>query len=1293
LDNFDQLKKALDVILLELSEIRSEITRLKEASVNQKQISDVQARIGELEKQILKGPIPLVITPPSAVPKEEIPSPTTIPKDLKFDVPSSKPPEPKISPPSGIPPPPEIHPLPSIPKPPIIVPPPLTPVEEKIPKAKPPPLPPMPPRVEPKPVIRPKPPPPPPKPPRQPFDWDKFEARLIFWGVRVAALFAVLSVGYLLSMGFGKLGLFGKAMSVYCAFAAMLITGVVFERWEKYKTWARIMIAGGWSGIYITSFFIYYLPQARLIPDAFMDVVLLSCIAVGMIAHSFKYRSESLTTLTFFIAFITISLSIKFTNQTLFSLFSNTVLAVSMLVIFYRMRWYRLALLCVNACYGAHTLWLSPLVPVFRASGGHDTEFWTGLAMLGIYWITFTLAVVIVKPRDKKEETSALWLTALNYAEFVGVFRYHVGSAHPEMRWYFTAMMALLYIILSFLAYSRKRQNLYTLNLIIAALSATMTVYFRFLGGNWLAVMWLMEAEALYLAGILGDERRFRWIGIANFVVVGWWLLFKDIYRSDSVSLFHFSFYTRTLIFGTVAVFFYINSILRRTFSTRISLENKYSFVFAYSASLLWLILTMKNWYPDDLLKAGVVGAALSFMLMETGIRTKDFHFRMQGLGYAFLSVLWALTPLMMGESYYEGYTIYYRVGCEAAVIAFAYAVFARLHKITQTAGQTRSIEVGATVFSATAGTLILIVTLRQELIVSRPMFIAVTWLATAVALLEVGFAFKSRFLRYQSAALCALAFIYALLYNLDVNLPGSSLMEGAIARGLSSRLVTLGLCIGAMYYIHERFFRGEPEKIPYLKNVSPSDALSWLAGTLVILLIQRELWIRAPAWVSEGWLAPMAVFLYMARRRKSLNFLAQGFLTSIIIFLWTMIVTISAQSEDFVAQLESWRIWAASPIIAVYYGMFALLFARSEAILGADRAKISSPLRDIFSWQGSMLLLALVTVEVNGVSPALTTAIWIGIVIILYEVGRHLENVSLKSQGFLLAILTFCRAGVINLDREYGHIFNTSISGRTASLVYIIAGLYYLYIRLIKSEKATPARISEHDFGKILSYLALILLVLLVYAEMPARWAPAGWGFIMLAVMLAGIFLREPHLVYQALIMVIPISLGILFLDFPRHAGQSRVGAGVAIGTLFIARIVWQVGMFNRRDKLGPDFQTGFLAGASRHYFSMPAAILLAILIPLEFHGPLAKYLTIVWACEGFFLMMLGFALKDRILRFSGLILLAFCILKVFYDLWVLDIGRVFKVIALIGLSGILIAIGLIYSRYRDSIRKTLTE
>jgi hypothetical protein len=127
-----------------------------------------------------------------------------------------------------------------------------------------------------------------------------------------------LFLGYSLTQ-FGPLGrvAIGWAVSI-----ALLGGGVVLERKPRYVLFARGLVAGGWAGCYFTAFAMYALPAARVIESPLGGTLVLLTVAGAMIAHSLRYKSETVTALTYFIAFATLNIA----PLSSFSLFASAPL-------------------------------------------------------------------------------------------------------------------------------------------------------------------------------------------------------------------------------------------------------------------------------------------------------------------------------------------------------------------------------------------------------------------------------------------------------------------------------------------------------------------------------------------------------------------------------------------------------------------------------------------------------------------------------------------------------------------------------------------------------------------------------------------------------------------------------------------------------------------------------------------------------------------------------------------------------------------------------------------------------
>src|SRR5690606_19998078 len=81
------------------------------------------------------------------------------------------------------------------------------------------------------------------------------------------------------------------------------------ERRSGFRNYAYGLVGGGWAGLYFTTFAMHAVPGARILESEIAAVSLLSLVAGGMIVHSLRYRSQTVTSLAYIVAYATLALS------------------------------------------------------------------------------------------------------------------------------------------------------------------------------------------------------------------------------------------------------------------------------------------------------------------------------------------------------------------------------------------------------------------------------------------------------------------------------------------------------------------------------------------------------------------------------------------------------------------------------------------------------------------------------------------------------------------------------------------------------------------------------------------------------------------------------------------------------------------------------------------------------------------------------------------------------------------------------------------------------------------------
>jgi Predicted membrane protein (DUF2339) len=344
------------------------------------------------------------------------------------------------------------------------------------------------------------------------------------WLNKLGVVLLVLGVAFFLAW---KLQTWGPAGKVLCGFAVsvtLLGGGVWLERKEMYRIFARAGIGGGWALMFFTTFAMHHIAAARVLESLVADLVLMLLVVAGMVAHSLRYRSQTVTGLAFMLGFATLLTShLQASDGTvIFSLTGSAVLAVGLVVVTYVRHWAALEAVGVVAVYGSHFVWLTRVLPANHAS---FTEFWPSVILILLYWLIFRLAYVLRTPLDQNEENISSLAAVMNAGGVLALLKYQ--SAHPEWAWWALAALGTCEMALAFTVRARRRQAFVVLSTVGTVLLVA-AVPFKFQGVSW-PVLWLVEAQVLALCGLRMGEPVFRRLGLLAGLATGAVLAMRDV--------------------------------------------------------------------------------------------------------------------------------------------------------------------------------------------------------------------------------------------------------------------------------------------------------------------------------------------------------------------------------------------------------------------------------------------------------------------------------------------------------------------------------------------------------------------------------------------------------------------------------------------------------------------------------------------------------------------------------------------------------------------------------------------
>jgi uncharacterized membrane protein len=303
----------------------------------------------------------------------------------------------------------------------------------------------------------------------------------------------VLVIGIALALGysFTRVGPAGRVAISLAASLAMLVSGAAIEPRDHYRTFARGLLGGGWSALYFTVYAMQSLDAARVIHNPWLGAILLLAVSAGMVAHSLRYRSETVTGLAYFIAFVTLAI----TQVTALSVVALVPLAASLLYVAHRFSWRTFALFGLIATY-----------VTCASRGDTGAPLWQAQVIFAVYWLLFE-AFDILQPNRA--------LLPLNALGFLGLSLAKWDHTAPERTWQLLAATAAAYLASSIL---RARSGRWHAAATLTAALAAAAIFLR-LDHQWIALALLVEAELFYLTGVRFRAPYLRHLGASLFAV------------------------------------------------------------------------------------------------------------------------------------------------------------------------------------------------------------------------------------------------------------------------------------------------------------------------------------------------------------------------------------------------------------------------------------------------------------------------------------------------------------------------------------------------------------------------------------------------------------------------------------------------------------------------------------------------------------------------------------------------------------------------------------------------------
>jgi hypothetical protein len=864
---------------------------------------------------------------------------------------------------------------------------------------------------------------------------------------KIGIVLLVLGVAFWGRLALATMGPAERVLTIYAAAAGMLGAGVWLEGKERYRLVGRTGIGGGWALLFFTTYALHNVAAMAVLASNTVDCVLMLLVAVGMVAHTLKYKSQLVTGLAFLLAFSTVALS----QDTVYSLSAGVILAVGIVGIALRMSWFELEIFGIVASYGNHFYWLYKLYP--DGVAGHAfPQFWPSAIILLLYWAVFRGSYIARTIRTAREESLSTVAALLNSIALLAVMKFQ--STHPELAFYALMAMGLVEFALGQLPITRRRRAAFLLLTVLGTILVFASVPFKFSGNN-IALLWMIAAEVLLTAGITQREKLFRTLGLLGGAFTGVLILYAareivEVRLSSSRPL------TRDgVLLLACGVLFYANALgLRRKWAELFDgveqwLATVQGYLGAATAFLgAWAVFT-GDW-------TAIAWAALLLAAAWGKRRLEDNHLLAHAAAFAA-----AVVTATYAQNLHLLDPFPKHIATRLATLPLiAMALYATAWVLRGS----DDLRLHLKQFCLWAGTAALAALVWMEV---KPTWVPLVWIAMAAALSLVGRRLRVIELNLQEHLLAVLAAAMLLGNNLDaataleryVPIAGSAAVLYAISRFCTTREAAYARVAG---WTHTCVATGLLSALAWHESPQPWLAVIWAGFALALVFADRWFGIEELPWQAHL-LAAMTV-----GRCVLVNLEDTG--------KW--------HNMDL-------RLLTVAPVIAALYALARWVRIPVER----------SSARHAYTWAAAAVFGWLLWAELQPVAVAVGLAV-LGLA--LFEAADWRDWTQMRLQAYALLATSFGRIFFVNLTAP-------ATAGEVLSpRVYTVAPIALIYFFVWSQLQGKKAEKSNWSPANIIAYLGTAAVVALIYFEARPEWIVVAWAVAALGLLGASFLLKK---------------------------------------------------------------------------------------------------------------------------------------------------------------------------------------
>jgi hypothetical protein len=951
------------------------------------------------------------------------------------------------------------------------------------------------------------------------------------WLNKIGVLVSIIGVALIVSYSFTHIGPAGRVGLGYLLSAAMLGAGVLLERREPFRNYAYGLVAGGWAGVYFTTFAMHDVAAAKIIDSDLLGISLLSAVAAAMIVHSLRYRSQVVTGLAYIAAYATLALS----PLSGFALISSVPLAVSVLAVSQRLGWTGISTMGIASTYGVFIL-RQTVVPD-GAFHSYDT---LPYATLAAYWTAFEAADIIgLRIRASRAVPNVGRPAPMMWLNAVGLFAAALLTLPPDNPVFvsnFLAVAASAYLTSAILRArwlppdpgAADETTLFTSRHGATAIAAGLYAWaidLRFIQ-NRETLGLLLETELLVAAGLTLRDVWVRRFGAAIALLATGHAWSMGVERHVVASTWPLSPSSAALCL--VAMAWYAN---REAVHRRARVVDWIDQGYSWAGTLLFGTAVVVELAPAHQALAGLM---LAVLLIEVALRRgPDFGAQSYLLSLASLFgiVLAFIAPAVNGQLQGWGAapgTIDNWIVLPAAIaLAFEYAwrVASRRHALGEGAAMVASA-------AAALGTALLAI---FEWRVLSPAAVAPMWAASALALIAIGGARRITAMRWQGYALTLVAGYRALL----------PLTYAAPADGAST--VSVALVIAAMYaagYLGRRAAES-PAGTP-ADTASPEFAMAATLGVLATSALALFKWRVLPDdYVGPAWAVTAVVLVGLGYLRGRQGQRVQGYAVAVLAAVHVGVPLLDRPSPPMDETL-----WAGA-VAALLYGVAHL--AHRAAVTSSTTGPAMEADRPAGRLVLSLATLLLAIVESRLWIGPIVAPIWTVTAAALIGAGLVRRVTDLRWQGYVLLFAGAARSAMPLLRAE------AAAPGEVLWLSVVIALLYGISLaaRRGRNDDGSQASALEDWVRQTVLLCATVMLAGLILRKVPESLVTPALGLQGILLLFVGIPAHERVLRLSGLVVLLVCILKLFVFDLRQLEPLARIFSFVVLG-LFLLAVSW---------------------------------------------------------------------------------------------------------------------------------------